>query len=40
MYGLRQIPYFIRRYIFWQDVEPEQLYEKEGEIRGEWVGVV
>ena len=40
MYGLRQIPYFIRRYILWQNVEPEQLYEPEGEMRGEWVGVV
>jgi MFS family permease len=30
-YGLRQIPYFIRRYILWQNVEPERLYEKEEE---------
>ncbi|BDD59268.1 hypothetical protein MAP00_004488 [Monascus purpureus] len=28
-YGLRQIPYFVRRYILWQDVEPEILYERE-----------
>lgn len=25
-YGLRQIPYFIRRYILRRDVQPEQLY--------------
>ena len=28
-YGLRQLPYFFKRYIFRQDVEPEQLYEKD-----------
>lgn len=28
-YGLRQIPYFINRYIMRRDVEPEQLYQKE-----------
>jgi hypothetical protein len=28
-YGLRQIPYFFRRYIFRQNVEPERLYERE-----------
>lgn len=28
-YGLRQLPYFFRRYIFRQDIEPEQLYEKD-----------
>lgn len=27
-YGAKQIPYFIRRYIFRQDVEPPQLYNK------------
>jgi MFS family permease len=30
-YGLRQIPYFFKRYIFRQDVQPEQLYETEEE---------
>ena len=29
LYGLRQIPYFIKRYLLWQDVEPERLYEQE-----------
>jgi hypothetical protein len=28
-YGLRQIPYFINRYIFRQKVRPEVLYERE-----------
>jgi Sugar (and other) transporter len=28
-YGLRQVPYFIKRYILWQKVEPEKLYERE-----------
>jgi len=28
-YGARQVPYFFRRYVFRQDIEPEQLYEKE-----------
>ena len=28
-YGLRQLPYFFKRYIFRQDIEPEQLYEKD-----------
>lgn len=28
-YGLRQIPYFIKRYLFRRDVQPEQLYESE-----------
>ena len=28
-YGLRQIPYFIKRYIFRQHVEPERLYERD-----------
>lgn len=26
-YGLRQIPYFIKRYLLRQHVEPERLYE-------------
>ena len=30
-YGLRQIPYFIRRYLFRRHIEPERLYEKEEE---------
>lgn len=30
-YGLRQIPYFIKRYILFQNVMPEILYEKEEE---------
>ncbi|KAF2460215.1 hypothetical protein BDY21DRAFT_280315 [Lineolata rhizophorae] len=29
MYGLRQIPYFINRYILRRDVKPEILYERE-----------
>ncbi|KAI9848143.1 MAG: hypothetical protein M1838_000639 [Thelocarpon superellum] len=34
-YGLRQIPYFIRRYILRQSVQPERLYERvdDGETR-------
>ncbi|KAJ5466678.1 hypothetical protein N7539_009407 [Penicillium diatomitis] len=28
-YGLRQIPYFVNRYLLRRDVEPERLYEKE-----------
>lgn len=28
-YGLRQLPYFFKRYLFRQDIEPEQLYEKD-----------
>ncbi|KAI9675091.1 MAG: hypothetical protein M1817_001499 [Caeruleum heppii] len=28
-YGLRQLPYFVQRYIFRRHVEPERLYEKE-----------
>ncbi|KAF2016999.1 putative MFS sugar transporter [Aaosphaeria arxii CBS 175.79] len=28
-YGLRQIPYFFKRYILWQNVEPEKLYERD-----------
>ena len=28
-YGLRQIPYFFKRYIFQQRIEPERLYEVE-----------
>ncbi len=28
-YGLRQIPYFFRRYILWQHIEPERLYKRE-----------
>ncbi|KAF2447244.1 hypothetical protein P171DRAFT_430155 [Karstenula rhodostoma CBS 690.94] len=28
-YGLRQIPYFFKRYIFRRSVQPEQLYETE-----------
>jgi len=28
-YGLRQIPYFFKRYLFRRNVEPEQLYETE-----------
>ena len=28
-YGLRQVPYFFRRYLLRQHVEPERLYEKE-----------
>lgn len=28
-YGLRQIPYFFKRYVFRRDVQPEQLYETE-----------
>lgn len=31
-YGLRQIPYFFKKYIFRQDVQPEQLYEAEEKI--------
>ncbi|KAI9822799.1 MAG: hypothetical protein M1832_003032 [Thelocarpon impressellum] len=34
-YGLRQIPYFFRRYIFRQDVHPEQLYDRDDEDPGE-----
>jgi len=29
MYGLRQVPYFVKRYIFRQDIQPEQLYNKD-----------
>lgn len=28
-YGLRQIPYFFKRYIFRQNIEPEILYQRE-----------
>ena len=28
-YGLRQVRYFFRRYILWQNVEPEVLYRRE-----------
>ncbi|RDW62783.1 MFS transporter-11 [Coleophoma crateriformis] len=28
-YGLRQLPYFTRRYIFRQDIEPERLYDTD-----------
>ncbi|KAL5417013.1 hypothetical protein PMIN06_002925 [Paraphaeosphaeria minitans] len=28
-YGLRQIPYFFKRFVFRRDVQPEQLYETE-----------
>lgn len=28
-YGLRQIPYFFKRYVFRQHAEPEILYERE-----------
>lgn len=28
-YGLRQIPYFFKRWVLWRDVRPEILYEKE-----------
>jgi hypothetical protein len=28
-YGLRQIPYFFKRYIFRRDVQPERLYDME-----------
>ena len=33
-YGARQIPYFFKRYILRQRIEPERLYEKEsgGEV--------
>jgi hypothetical protein len=31
-YGARQIPYFFRRYILWQDVQPEILYERDDVI--------
>ena len=29
-YGLRQIPYFVKRYLLRQDVEPVDLYERDG----------
>ena len=28
-YGLRQLPYFFRRYLLRQDLQPERLYEKD-----------
>jgi len=31
-YGARQIPYFFRRYILRQDIQPEILYEKDDVI--------
>lgn len=37
-YGLRQIPYFIKRYILFQDVKPEILYEKEDASNARDVG--
>lgn len=30
-YGLRQIPYFVRRYFLRQKIKPEILYERETE---------
>ena len=30
-YGLRQIPYFVQRYLLGRHVEPERLYQKEDE---------
>lgn len=30
-YGLRQIPYFIKRYLLRQRVAPERLYDRNGE---------
>lgn len=30
-YGLRQVPYFFKRYLFRQHVEPERLYERADE---------
>ena len=37
-YGLRQIPYFIQRYIFRRNVEPEILYQREEEMADEEYG--
>ncbi|RJE27227.1 MFS sugar transporter [Aspergillus sclerotialis] len=37
-YGLRQIPYFIKRYILFQDVKPEILYEREDTSNARDVG--
>ncbi|KAL8829953.1 MAG: hypothetical protein Q9191_001708 [Dirinaria sp. TL-2023a] len=34
-YGLRQIPYFIKRYLLGQHVEPERLYEPEDTSDGD-----
>ena len=28
-YGLRQIPYFFKRYILWRKIKPEVLYQRE-----------
>ncbi|KAM0806319.1 putative MFS sugar transporter [Usnea florida] len=28
-YGLRQVPYFFKRYLLWQHAEPERLYEHD-----------
>ena len=33
-YGLRQVPYFIRRYILRQSVQPERLYERDDDDLG------
>ena len=33
-YGLRQIPYFVKRYILRRSIEPERLYEFEGTGEG------
>lgn len=37
-YGLRQIPYFTKRYLFGKDIEPEILYEREDRAAGRDVG--
>lgn len=37
-YGLRQIPYFFKRYLLRKDVRPEILYEKEDTAPAQDVG--
>ena len=29
MYGIKQVPYFFKRYLLRQHVEPQRLYERE-----------
>ncbi|CAI7607930.1 unnamed protein product [Penicillium bialowiezense] len=37
-YGLRQIPYFTKRYLFGKDIEPEILYEREDRAAARDIG--
>lgn len=37
-YGLRQIPYFVKRYLLRRDVKPEVLYERDDMVNARDVG--